>query len=327
MRHWTQDELTAAVAILRASRTLHEGIAGISANVRAIKDPHALANAFARNGMGAPSSHVGADLRPTVPSGPPEPWPAAPVLPNALTRTLIIPDCHVPYHSPQAWATALAAARTMHPENIVVIGDFVDCYSVSRYGKSPARVGNLKQELENAGPMLRELAACATQRRIYTEGNHEVRYEALVAAHAPALFGLLSIRELILHPDDRWEWVPYQQWITVGKMSYSHDVGRSGVNAGRESLREFGGNITFGHSHRGGIAYESTIKGEHRVALNVGWLGDPLKIDYAHRASALRNSQHGFGWVVQDAAGMSWANFIPIINGTCIVDGQYIRAQ
>lgn len=240
-----------------------------------------------------------------------------------LHRTLIIPDTHAPYHSERAWRTAMKAAHALKPDRIVCIGDFVDCYSISRYPKSAARKHKLKPEIESARALLRQLERIGASELVFCEGNHEWRLERYINERAPELFGLIDIRSL-LHLDS-WRWVPYQSWVTYGKISYSHDVGRSGVYAGRQTLAEFGGNIVFGHTHRGGVTYESTVRGEHRVALNVGWLGNPWEIEYAHRASALRNSQHGFGWVLQDHNGYAAAQFVPIIHERmCIVDGRKV---
>ncbi len=307
---WSSVELRGAQQLLGESRTLEDALQKISNEVRPVAHRQRLWDAFKRAGLGNPSDYLAKVAK--------KPAKAAP----GLTRILVIPDTHAPFHSEGAWAVAKAAAFNLQPDALVVIGDFADCYSVSRYPKSAARRTSLKSELDVARRMLHEIAPCAPQ-RIFCEGNHEWRLERFINERAPELYGLVGIKELLLDPADEWTWVPYQSWTQIGKMAFSHDVGRSGVNAGRQTLQEFGGNICFGHTHRGGVVYESTLKGEHRVALNCGWLGDPAQIDYVHRASALRNSQHGFGWVVQDSSGLSWAQFIPIIEERCcVVDGQ-----
>src|SRR5678809_756118 len=241
----------------------------------------------------------------------------------SLTKIAVCPDVHVPYHSERALALFKKSLKVLKPDILVIIGDFPDCYSVSRFNKDPSRRLNLKWEIDQAKAEYQALTRLVGT-TYYCEGNHERRLETYLNERAPELYGLLQIRELLGVPSQNW--TPYQDWRTIGKMAFSHDVGRSWVNAGRQTLQEFGGNIVFGHTHRGGTNYECTVKGDARVSLNVGWLGDPMQVDYRHRASAIRNSQHGFGWILQDQRGYSTASFIPMIKGSLvIVDGREIR--
>ncbi len=82
-----------------------------------------------------------------------------------------------------------------------------------------------------------------------------------------------------------------------------------------------------GHSHRGGISYQGEAKGSSHFCLNVGHGANIADIDYVHRVRAIRDWQHGFGIVDQDENGHSWAQFCPVINGRCVVDGQIIEGR
>jgi hypothetical protein len=93
----------------------------------------------------------------------------------------------------------------------------------------------------------------------------------------------------------------------------------------QQSLASFGGNIVFGHSHRAGTHYDGTIDGDHRFAMNVGWLGDATQTDYAHR-SQTRAWQQGVGIVDQDQNGNSWAQFCPIVGGRVSLGGELVAA-
>lgn len=239
---------------------------------------------------------------------------------------LVMPDVHLPYHDPEAVAVFLAVAKKIKPAALVIIGDLVDCYSVSRYGKNPERMLRLKDELDASIEVLDQISALKIPLVYMTEGNHEVRLEVMIANQAPALHGLISVRDLLDVDGRGWHWTPYKRSLQLGKMRYSHDFGRSGVNAARQGLVDVASNICFGHTHRLGIAYQGTIAGGAHVAINVGHLSDIKQIDYAHRDRAARDWQLGFGLVDEAPNGLVWPQAIAIVKGAAMVRGQRVTA-
>lgn len=241
-----------------------------------------------------------------------------------MTTTAVIPDCHIPWHDVKAWALALKAIREIQPDRVVILGDFIDCLAISTFPKSPDRVHHLRYEVETGEACLDELMEAAPEAEIdFLEGNHEHRMSKYLATKAPELFGLVSIRKLLRVDERGWKWVPYRHHVTHGKIAYSHEIGHFGKQAVQQSLDSFGGNIVFGHTHRGGIAYGGTVKGEHRVAMSCGWLGDGSAVDYMHK-SKTRDWQTGMGLVQQDRAGNGWLSFCPIIGGKINVQGTWV---
>jgi hypothetical protein len=138
---------------------------------------------------------------------------------------------------------------------------------------------------------------------------------------------MMTVPDLLGIERRGWEWYPYRDLLRIGEMTFVHDVGRAGVNTARQSLQDLGDNIVVGHAHRAQVSYAGTIGGRPHVAVCSGWLGDYKKIDYYSQARALREWQHGFTWITQTSDGVSWCNFIPIIDGRCIVDGKLITGR
>lgn len=240
-------------------------------------------------------------------------------------RTLIVPDAHEPYTDQAAWRCVLAAGRAMRPENLVIIGDFPDCYAITQHAKSPGRKSDFAWEMEKTNAALDELDALQPKgRKVYCAGNHEFRLDRYIRDKAPELHGLrgTTIPEILNLKKRGWQWVPYMQYIRIGKVAYTHDIGRCGKNAAAQSLADFGGNLVVGHNHRGSVAYQGTVKDGGRFCMSVGHLSDLKSVDYMHRARAERDWEHGFGIIDQDSRGIAWPQFIPIIFGSCIVDRQ-----
>jgi predicted phosphodiesterase len=247
------------------------------------------------------------------------------------SRILIISDLHVPYHDVKAWECVLQVIRETKPDVVVIIGDFADMYSISSHPKSLDRKMNFATERDAVNAALDQvrLAAGNACRIVFCEGNHEDRITRYLQSSAPELGGIKEIRAegLFKIKQRNIEWVPYRTEIKIGNCAFTHDVGRCGVNTARQSLLDYGGNLVVGHSHRGAVVYQGEIKGSSHFCLNVGWLGDVEAIDYVHRARAKRDWQLGFGLVDQDEAGYSWAQFIPVLDGRCVVDGKLISGQ
>lgn len=243
------------------------------------------------------------------------------------TRIMVCPDAHHPYVDELAWKTFLAAARVAKPDIMVIIGDFADCYAVSSHAKDPGRKSKLKYELEMVNLALDQIEELGISRVEFCEGNHETRITRFVASEASALYGMLDVSELLRIEARGWGWTPYNDFLKIGKVLYTHDVGRCGVNTARQSLQDMGTNIVVGHSHRAALVFQGTTAGEQHFGLNVGWLGDLNSIDYQHKARARRDWQHAFGLIDQTPDGCAWATLVPILDGHCVVYGQPVNGR
>lgn len=243
-------------------------------------------------------------------------------------RVLVIPDMHFPYHDMTVWKLILKACATLGKgDEVVIIGDFADFYRVSSHSKAPGRL-SFEEELDSVNGGLDDLEAVQKRRGFrvtYVEGNHEYRLERYLTEKAPDLFGLVKCRKLFRISERGWKYVGYRKGYKVGKMYFTHDMGRSGKNAAMQSLQDYGGNLCIGHTHRGAVVYAGTVRGDTHVCLNVGWGGDLSQIDYMHEKKALREWQHGFGIVDFDARGNCLAQFIPVINKSVCFDGKVIK--
>lgn len=237
--------------------------------------------------------------------------------------TIVIPDSHLPYADVTGLTLLRKTITELQPRRVVFIGDWWDLYTCSLHEpKGPARKESLQDELDLGADTLHAVIRGVPEWYVL-EGNHEWRLMRYLAAKAPAVLKTHpTVREWARIPEKRW--VPYMQHLTIGEVAYTHDLGFSGRHALSQTLDAFGGNIVFGHTHRGGTHYEGDVKGKHRFAMNVGWLGDPTSIDYMHRAKT-RHWQQGFGLVTQDGKGRAWAQFCPIVEGRVVVKGTLIK--
>jgi hypothetical protein len=240
---------------------------------------------------------------------------------------LLISDAHHPYVNKRAWELVVTVADCLltPDDHCVIMGDFPDNYAVSDHRKDPRRERNFAKEINAAKAAKVQLeSVLRTDKRHYIMGNHEDRLPRYLADKAPELYDLVTVEDLL--DLSSWEVTEYRHFTKIGKLHLTHDVERCGKNAIQQSLSDFGGNLAFAHTHRGGTGYLGNIRGEQHACINVGWLGDLDTIDYKHRAKALREWQTGFGWVDFDDRGNAWCQFIPIIGNKCIVNGRVVKA-
>lgn len=246
---------------------------------------------------------------------------------DRLRPVLIVPDCHAPFHSVDGWELMLDVARDLKPERIVVMGDFLDCYSVSRHSKDPARQSNLDGEIAVARGLLDELDALGATEKDFLEGNHEFRLVRYMEERAPELHGLLEIPKLLRLEERGWRWTPYRQDIRHGKMHYVHDVGYAGRYAVHRTLDAFQHSVASVHTHRMAVVYEGNSTGESKVSAQFGWLGDVDQVDYMHRARAKKDWALGFGIGYEDRkTGHCFLQPVPIVQGRCVVNGKLWKA-
>lgn len=171
-------------------------------------------------------------------------------------KILLVPDTHVPYEDPKAWAIMFKAAATLNngagPDAVVVMGDFFDCFELSTHEKDLRSRGGLETELEAAAARLTQLEALVepnykaeravklyagttddgymeptnNTRCFYLLGNHENRiYRAMQRDQTRGFLkaylgaGVLQQRSLLeaMGMDGPpWHEIPYMQTLYLG---------------------------------------------------------------------------------------------------------------
>lgn len=244
-----------------------------------------------------------------------------------LEKIALIPDLHAPYHDKRAFRLVLRALDVFKPDITVTLGDFFDMYAVSSHTRNPGRVSRLQYELEQGKKCLAELRK-RTDRAVFIAGNHEDRLQRYIYEKAPELFETVKLEEYLKLKENNWIYVPYRESYQVGKLWITHDTGRAGKHATSQSLDDFQDNVVIGHVHRLSYQVTGNAKGRPHVGASFGWLGDKLEAgSYMHRVKANRDWALGFGvGYHRKSTGVVYLQPVPIVNYTCVVDGQFFSA-
>jgi predicted phosphodiesterase len=237
-------------------------------------------------------------------------------------------DLHCPYHHKKGVEVALRAMKRFKPDVVVSMGDFMDFFSVSSYSKDPTRALRLDKEVEDATILLDRIDKLTPgARRIYISGNHEDRLQRYLQDKAPELVAFIDVQKLLGLKERGWEHVPYKKSMRLGKLNLTHDVGTAGRTAVFRALEAYQSPIVTGHTHRMAYVVEGNARDETQVSAMFGWLGDVSQVDYMHEVQAKKNWTLGFGYGYLDKSnGLVYLVPVPIIRGTCVVEGRLYKA-
>lgn len=244
----------------------------------------------------------------------------------SLEKILIVPDTHAPYHDVRAWDLVIRTARKWKPDRIIHMGDLADFYQLSSWDKDPARTETLADEVETARLLREQLDSLGAKRKDFIEGNHEDRIRKYLIKEAPKLFGTVDTDSLLELSENGWTFTPYQEFLTVGAVHFTHDVGGSGKYTTANALAAFEDSVVIGHHHSQAWLVQGDAMGNHHVAAQFGWLGNEKDADYAKRVQRRRKWSLGFGLGYHDLdTGTVFLIPCPIVNYTCLVEGKLYR--
>lgn len=212
---------------------------------------------------------------------------------------MFMPDLHAPDHDAAALSGFVHALQVVQPDELVILGDFLDCKAPARWSKSTAAeyAGTLVGEIEAGKAVLAMIRGVFDGPISFIPGNHEQRITNYVNTYAPAISGLVpSLPDLLefrtYNVDHRPGTYDVAPGVTAihGKL-LSSVLGAAGQSAFKERMRH-GVSIVQGHSHRLGVGWDR--QDSSRFWMECGHLADVAKAGYLEFAGKA-NWQHGFG--------------------------------
>lgn len=224
-----------------------------------------------------------------VDEGPPAPQPMPArldgprllVSPTIHARTGWLSDVHCPYHDPVALGAAFELFEEWRIDLLILGGDQLDCYGISRYGKAPSKLRDtLQKEIDAFRPIRDRIVKLGCQVK-YLEGNHDHRVKSLVADN-PALDDLQSLEwHKLADLPESWEILPNQSRFRMGNLDFIHGdlrgrgVGSKHIASGM--LAKLKRSTLFGHYHRAQFHPEPDGDGVIRAGFSTGHMCDPAQ--------------------------------------------------
>lgn len=212
----------------------------------------------------------------------------------------ILSDVHIPYHSVAAIECAVEYLKKEKCDTILLNGDIWDCFMLSSFDKDHRGADSVKAELEKVGHFLDYIHEQFPKAQIvYREGNHEVRLERFLMAHAVEILDLdqVHLPALLDFKKRGIQWVNDKRVIYAGGLSILHGhelaTGISApVNPARGLFLKFKTSAIMGHCHQTSEHTWRNGRGEVSTCWSVGCLAD---LNPAYRP--INEFNHGYAHV------------------------------
>jgi predicted phosphodiesterase len=236
---------------------------------------------------------------------------------EGIKRLGVLSDIHIPYHSLPALKEALRHLKSRKVDGILLNGDTIDFYQLSRFEKDP-RERSAAEEIKATKQFLDYLREQFPKARlIWKDGNHDERYQAYLRAKAPELLDVPEFRfpDLMQFAARGVEYVTDKRLITAGHLSilHGHEYRQAilaPVNAARGFFLKAKDSTLTGHLHQSSEHTEPTVTGRMITCFSAGCLCD------LHPAyMPLNRWNHGFSVVALGAQGTFEVENRRIFNG------------
>jgi predicted phosphodiesterase len=200
-------------------------------------------------------------------------------LPYKLTgakKVGILCDIHVPYHSISAITCALDRFVKFGIDCLLLNGDVVDMYSLSKFERDPKK-RNFADELEVFAQLIESFSAALGCRIIMKLGNHEERYDKFLLRKAYELDGVeeFTIESILKKRAPGVEIVKDKRVIHANALDvlHGHEFSTgffSPVNIARGLALRAKTNALQGHNHITSEHTEPNLRGEIKTTWSVG---------------------------------------------------------
>lgn len=242
-----------------------------------------------------------------------------------MKLAVVLPDIHVPFHDVRAVKIVIKAIKHLKPDFLIVLGDSLDFYQLSKFDKNPLRKTAVSDDVADFKDLLHQLdAACPLKtEKVFLEGNHEHRLQKWIWANGSDLGKMIpSLEAYCGFKPLGWRFFKYGDFYRLGDTLFMHGD-RCGVNVSMAMIRKYGCNIVHGHDHGAAIRWFANAVGR-MFALNCGHLSDMSQQEYLYGGVA--DWIQGFGLVeFSNDFKHAQPTFIPIVDGKCTVWGQVIK--
>ena len=194
-------------------------------------------------------------------------------------RVLVLSDIHIPYHSVDALTACLDYAKGEKPDAVVLNGDTIDFFQLSRFTKDPAK-RSFASELTAFKQFFQVLRQVFPQSSIYFKlGNHEERYQHYLWMKAGELDGVdeFKLEEIIRARAEGIEMIADKRIIKLGDLNviHGHEFGQSifsPVNIARGLFLRGKVSALQGHHHMTSEHTETDMNRNITTTFSVGCL-------------------------------------------------------
>jgi len=165
------------------------------------------------------------------------------------TKFLAWSDTHVPYHDSKAVICALKVMEWFSPDEVIILGDFLDCSPVNRHERNNLKFREGKTLLADykVANNLLDVIQQSTNKVTYLQGNHEIWVDKMIDEN-PELDGLINVEQGLELKARGIKYLPYNVPYKLGKLYFVHGL-FTGAHHAQKHVDAFGCSVAYGHLH------------------------------------------------------------------------------
>jgi predicted phosphodiesterase len=217
-------------------------------------------------------------------------------LPSVNNNCLVLADLHIPFHDENAVELALQYGVSHKINTVILLGDVVDIYDLSHFLREP-NIVTFQEERELFWKLIDRINFLfPTAKIFYLEGNHELRFERYMQAHAKEIYDVddFTIRSLFALDELGITYIAGKQYIIAGDLNLTHGheykyTGNS-VNPARTLFLKAKKNTVMGDRHQESQHSGKDIHGTVTSCWSIGCL-----CQLHPKYMPLNDWLHGFG--------------------------------
>ena len=227
-------------------------------------------------------------------------------------KVFVASDLHFPYQDNKAIECFLKEVENKKPDMVVLNGDLLDFYRLSRFTKDPSGK-DPAEEIEMCREFLHRLRSITDVPIYYTIGNHETRLEKYILDQAPMIACLMDNVFQVIKTEDI-DIIGCSRLTINDNFVFEHGT-RLGSKTGLSAIKELEAHYlsgATGHTHR--LARYSTRKSGRRFI----WLETGCLCDLSPEYMIDPDWEQGFGIVGFKSGRLKNATVVSIENGEII---------
>jgi predicted phosphodiesterase len=193
-------------------------------------------------------------------------------------RLLVLSDIHIPYHSIDAITCTFDYAKKEKPDAILLNGDTLDFFGLSRFAKDP-KARSFAHELKTFKEFMDVLKKTFNAKIYFKIGNHEERYFHFLWMKAHEIVGVeeFELENIIKSRAEGIEIIKDKRIMKAGDLNiiHGHEFGGSvfsPVNIARGLFLKGKVSAMQGHNHQTSEHTESNMNGEITTTWSLGCL-------------------------------------------------------
>jgi predicted phosphodiesterase len=195
-------------------------------------------------------------------------------------RLLVLSDIHIPYHSIDALSCTFDYAKKEKPDGILLNGDTLDFFGLSRFAKDP-KARSFAHELKTFKEFMDVLKKTFNAKIYFKIGNHEERYFHFLWMKAHEIVGVeeFELENIIKSRAEGIEIIKDKRIMKAGDLNiiHGHEFGGSvfsPVNIARGLFLKGKVSAMQGHNHSTSEHTESNMNGEITTTWSLGCLSE-----------------------------------------------------